>query len=251
VAEGVLLDLRSRQPGEDDPTRGRERSPERRIRAQVLFHLLTGYGPELTDSVVAVRVRGAQSVGRLNLGGWKLRCPLELYQCYLHLGMVSDNSSHDPATPAIVALDDDARAFLDATARRVSMVKERERHRRTAIIAALSALLLLVTTASIFAFSQRNTAQTQRDNAILNQITTQAERLRSTDASLAAQLDLTGYRIRPTPDLDTALITTSTTVLSTPLTGHTELRQIGGVHSGWTHPGQRQLRRHGAVVERD
>ncbi|MGH3868125.1 MAG: hypothetical protein ACRDQ4_18780 [Pseudonocardiaceae bacterium] len=84
AAEGVLLDLRSRRPGEDDPTRGQLWSPERRIRAQVLFHLLTGYGPELTDSVVAVRLRGAQIVGRLNLGGWKLHCPLELYQCYLH-----------------------------------------------------------------------------------------------------------------------------------------------------------------------
>jgi hypothetical protein len=84
AAEGVLLDLRSPQPGEDDPARGREWGPERRIRAQVLFHLLTGCGPVLTDSVVAVRLRGAQIVGRLNLGGWKLRCPLELYQCYLH-----------------------------------------------------------------------------------------------------------------------------------------------------------------------
>jgi hypothetical protein len=84
AAEGVLLDLRSRRPGEDDPTQGRQWSPERRIRAQVLFHLLTGYGPELTDAVVAVRLRGAQIVGRLNLGGWNLRCPLELYQCYLH-----------------------------------------------------------------------------------------------------------------------------------------------------------------------
>jgi hypothetical protein len=84
AAEGVLLDLRSRRPGEDDPTRGQQWSPERRIRAQVLFHLLTGYGPGLTDGVVAVRLRGAQIVSRLNLGGWKLRCPLELYQCYLH-----------------------------------------------------------------------------------------------------------------------------------------------------------------------
>jgi len=83
AAEGVLLDLRSRRPGEDDPIRGRQWSPERRIRAQVLFHLLTGCGPGLADSVMAVRVRGAQIVGRLNLGGWKLRCPLELYQCYL------------------------------------------------------------------------------------------------------------------------------------------------------------------------
>ena len=68
---------------EDDPSRGREWGPQRRIRAQVLFQLLTGHGPQLADSVVAVRVRGAQIVGRLNLGGWKLRCPLELNQCYL------------------------------------------------------------------------------------------------------------------------------------------------------------------------
>jgi hypothetical protein len=32
---------------------------------------------------MAVRVRGAQVVGRLNLGGLTLRCPMELYECYL------------------------------------------------------------------------------------------------------------------------------------------------------------------------
>ena len=56
---------------------------DRRIRAQVLFQLLTGHGPQLAENVVAVRLRGAQIVGRLNLGGWKLRCPLELNQCHL------------------------------------------------------------------------------------------------------------------------------------------------------------------------
>jgi hypothetical protein len=50
----------------------------------VLFQLLTGQGPVLAGSVVAVRLRGAQVVGRLNLGGLKLRCPLELNQCHLH-----------------------------------------------------------------------------------------------------------------------------------------------------------------------
>jgi hypothetical protein len=83
AAEGGLLDLRSRCPGEDDPARGREWGPQRRIRAQVLFQLLTGQGPQLADPVVAVRLQGAQIVGRLNLGGWKLRCPLELNQCHL------------------------------------------------------------------------------------------------------------------------------------------------------------------------
>src|SRR3954470_7656277 len=84
AAEGALLDLRSRCNEEDDPARGQEWGPQRWIRAQVLFQLLTGHGPKLAEPVVlAVRLRGAQIVGRLNLGGWKLRCPLELNQCYL------------------------------------------------------------------------------------------------------------------------------------------------------------------------
>jgi hypothetical protein len=83
AAEGGLLDLRSRRSGEDDPIQGWGWSPEGRIRAQVLFQLLTGCGPVLTDSVMAVRLRGAEIVSRLNLGGWKLRCPLGLHQCHL------------------------------------------------------------------------------------------------------------------------------------------------------------------------
>jgi hypothetical protein len=82
AAEGGLLDLRSR--GQDDPVRGREWGADRRIRAQVLFQLLTGQGPVLAVSVVAVRLRGAQIVGRLNLGGWKLCGPLELSQCHIY-----------------------------------------------------------------------------------------------------------------------------------------------------------------------
>jgi hypothetical protein len=105
------------------------------------------------------------------------------------LGMAGDDSSRNSAAPSIVELDDQARAFLDATAQRVHPAKERERRHRTRTIAVLSTLLLLVTTASIIAFQQRSTAQRERDNAIFNQTTAQADRLRSTDISLAAQLD--------------------------------------------------------------
>ncbi len=139
------------------------------------------------------------------------------------LGMAGDGGSRNPAAAPIVELDDQARAFLDATARSVHAAKERERRRRTRTIAVLSTLLLLVTAVSIVAFQQRSTAQTQRDNAIFNQITAQADRLRSTDISLAAQLDLTAYRMRPTPDLYTALVTAGNAALSTPLAGHTNL----------------------------
>jgi WD40 repeat protein len=47
--------------------------------------------------------------------------------------------------------------------------------------------------------------------------------LRSTDVSLAAQLDLTAYHMRPrNPDLYTALVTAANAALSTPLAGHTD-----------------------------
>jgi type II secretory pathway predicted ATPase ExeA len=139
------------------------------------------------------------------------------------LDMIGDDASPNPAASPTVELDNEARAFLDATTRRVTAAKQRERRRRNGIIAALSILLLLVTGASVFAFQQRSTAQTQRDTAIFNQIATQADRLRGADISLAAQLDLTAYRMRPkTPDLYTALLTDANATLSTPLNGHKE-----------------------------
>ncbi|MGH3826357.1 MAG: TIR domain-containing protein, partial [Pseudonocardiaceae bacterium] len=127
------------------------------------------------------------------------------------LGMTGDLSSF---APPIVELDEEAQAFLDATALRVNAAKKRDRRLRTSVIAVLSTLLLLVSAASIVAFQQRGTAQAQRDTAIFNQITAEADRLRSTDISLAAQLGLTAYRMQHTPDLRTALITLGNTTLS-------------------------------------
>jgi hypothetical protein len=94
AADGGLLDLRCRRPGEDEPVQGRGWDRARWVRAQVLFQLLTGHGPQLTDNVVAVRLRGAQVVGRLNVGGWKLRCPLELSQCYLRYRLDLAKAEH-------------------------------------------------------------------------------------------------------------------------------------------------------------
>ncbi|MGH3885280.1 MAG: TIR domain-containing protein [Pseudonocardiaceae bacterium] len=135
---------------------------------------------------------------------------------------VADDGSRSPATPPTVELDEDAQAFLDATAQRVTAAKERERRRRTRTIAVLSTLLLLVTTASIVAFHQRGTAQRERDTAIFNKVTLEADRLRSTDVSLAAQLDLIAYRMRPAVDLRAALVALGNAALSAPLAGHTD-----------------------------
>jgi WD40 repeat protein len=100
-------------------------------------------------------------------------------------------------------------------------------HRRTMRLArggvtALVLLLIAAVGAALVAVNQRNQAREQRDTAIFNQITAEADRLRNTDVSLAAQLDVTAYRMRPTPDVYTALLTAGNVALSIPpLAGHT------------------------------
>jgi biotin operon repressor len=85
AAAGRLFDLRCRRADEDDPARGRAWSKNRQIRAQVLRQLLTGEGylDKTFGQPLAVRLRGVSVTGRLNLGGCTVRCPLELYDCYL------------------------------------------------------------------------------------------------------------------------------------------------------------------------
>jgi WD40 repeat protein len=116
-----------------------------------------------------------------------------------------------------------------------------DQERRTArlrrvLLVALSTLALIAVGAAVVALYQAGTARQERDNALFNQITAEVGQLASTDVSLAAQLDLTAYRMRPTPDLRTALITMGNTTLSTPLTGHT-----GSVYSVAFSPDGRTL----------
>jgi hypothetical protein len=82
---GRLLDRPCRRSGEDDPACGRAWAENRQIRTQVLRQLLTGEGylDQTFGRPLAVRLRGASVSGRLNLGGCTVRCPLELYGCYL------------------------------------------------------------------------------------------------------------------------------------------------------------------------
>ncbi|MGB8963906.1 MAG: helix-turn-helix domain-containing protein, partial [Pseudonocardiaceae bacterium] len=120
--------------------------------------------------------------------------------------------------PNVGDLSPAASAFLAA-----STAQERHAVRlRRAVLVVLSVLLLVASGTAIVALKQNATAQRERDTAILNQIIAQADRLRSTDVSLAAQLDLIAYRMRPTRDLYTDLITMGNAALSTPLIGHTD-----------------------------
>ncbi|MEV5893185.1 WD40 repeat domain-containing protein [Nonomuraea fuscirosea] len=116
-----------------------------------------------------------------------------------------------------------AAAFLSASIRN----ERRDTRRRRRTLAALSFLTVISLIASVIAVWQLNTAQAARDDAIINQINAQADRLRGsdvsgTDPSLAAQLKLTVYRKRNNdPNLYTSLISAENVPLSTLLTGHT------------------------------
>ncbi|MGH3807075.1 MAG: TIR domain-containing protein [Pseudonocardiaceae bacterium] len=154
------------------------------------------------------------SAGRLEYYLWDDK---RLTTALATLGM-----NRNSPTPPTVELDDEARAFLDATTQRVTAAQARKRRSRTRAIAVLSALVLLVTAVSIFAYSQRGTAQARGDDVTFNMITSQADRLRSTDMSLAAQLDLIAYRMRPKDQTRyTTLVTDANAALSTPLADYT------------------------------
>ena len=97
--------------------------PERSVRAQVLFQLLTGWGPLHDVDLVppgetaprAVRAEGLRISEHLNCRGARLRCPLELKGCYFdhHDAPVM----FDEATASAIGLETlpTSRAALAAT----------------------------------------------------------------------------------------------------------------------------------------
>ncbi|GGX42332.1 hypothetical protein GCM10010353_66900 [Streptomyces chryseus] len=112
-------------------------------------------------------------------------------------------------------------AFLTASLRQT----RRAAHVRRAVIAMLSALALVASVAAVVAFQQRSEARSERDLAYFHRLMSEADRLRATQPSLAAQFDLAAYRYRPggadNPDLTSRLITDASNPQSVTLTGHT------------------------------
>ncbi|WP_052397687.1 hypothetical protein [Streptomyces sp. NRRL F-5123] len=134
-------------------------------------------------------------------------------------GAVAAAPSNRAAAPGA---DRTAEAFVAASTARV----KRTARVRRAVTAVLVTLALLASGAATLAFEQRGKALDERNTAIFSQITAEADRLRATDTSLAAQLDLVAYRMRPGDDLRAHLITSAEQPLSTPLASG-----IGGIVS--------------------
>ncbi|MFJ8592341.1 WD40 repeat domain-containing protein [Streptomyces sp. NPDC093598] len=124
-----------------------------------------------------------------------------------------DTAQPDPGDDELTPLE---RHFLTSSLRR--------RHRaallRRTVVAVLAALALLATGTAVVALQARATAQAERDDAVFGQLTAEADRVRDTNAGLAARFDVAAYGMRSTPDLRTRLASDAGRVLATRLPGH-------------------------------
>ncbi|MGH3866548.1 MAG: TIR domain-containing protein [Pseudonocardiaceae bacterium] len=145
------------------------------------------------------------------------RPPARLWERGQLAAAVADTGAHLQARDLVtdrVELSSTARAFLRASIRR-------DRIQRGRAITVLSVLLVLALVAAGFTVIQQRAAQHQRDVAVSRQVAGQALELRDTNPALAAQLSLAAYRLAPTTEARSSLLSTLVTPYSTRLTGHT------------------------------
>lgn len=82
----------------------------------------------------------------------------------------------------------------------------RRNRRRRQITAALVALSLVATVSATVTVRQRIAADVQRDLAVSRQVAVQADKLRTKDVALAAQLSLVAYRTARTPEARSSML---------------------------------------------
>ncbi|MFC8663909.1 XRE family transcriptional regulator [Streptomyces sp. NPDC057199] len=117
------------------------------------------------------------------------------------------------------------REFLDAS--RAAADSEQAAARRGArrlrrLTVLLAVLLVTASAAAVYAVRAQGTATRQRNIALSQKVADQATALRSTDPALATQLSLAAYRLAPTTEARSSLLSTLATPYATRLTGHTD-----------------------------
>lgn len=115
------------------------------------------------------------------------------------------------------------REFLtaSATAESAELASTRRGRRVLQVLAGLLTLLLLVVTGiSVTAMRATREATNQRNSALSQKVAQDAQRLRGSDPALAAQLALAAYRLSPTPDARSAVLSAFTPFYATRLTSH-------------------------------
>ncbi|MFB7373020.1 hypothetical protein ACFC0D_24585 [Streptomyces sp. NPDC056222] len=156
---------------------------------------------EVEEAAVAWERGGRKDMSAL-LGGTRL----ELARSW------AAGASPEDLTPLVTPL---VKRFLAASERQ----ERRSRRLKRGAVTAVSLLAVLAMVAATVAFQQSRNAVEQRDNAIFDRVSAEADRLRETDGALAAQLDLVAHRMRPTDRLHTRLMTAANAVLPSTVPG--------------------------------
>ena len=117
------------------------------------------------------------------------------------------------------------REFLDASYQ--AFLAEREAARRRArrlrqLSTVLAVLLVVAVVATFVAFQAQGTATEQRNTAISQKIASQSEAMRAVNPALAAQLALAAYRLVPTTEARSSLLSTFAAPYATQLAGHAD-----------------------------
>nr|WP_277350333.1 helix-turn-helix domain-containing protein [Nonomuraea sp. FMUSA5-5] len=123
-------------------------------------------------------------------------------------------AAQDWAAGADTALNAPEAEFLEAAIalRDAEEAAARRRARRLRhLIVTLAVLLVLASSATVYAARTQATATEQRDLALSQKVAGEAVSLREAAPSLAAQLSLTAYRLSATPESRSGLLTAFTT----------------------------------------
>jgi WD40 repeat protein len=145
------------------------------------------------DTGVRVRRAGLRPRRRADLGADRTRRPLRW----------RPGGRGRPET-GTVGIQPQAREFLLASIRR-------DRRRRRRAMTVLSTLLVVLMFATGYARLQQQAAVRQRDITVSRQVASEADNLRQTDPSLAMQLALAAYRITPTEQSRSSLLSSFAT----------------------------------------
>ncbi len=121
------------------------------------------------------------------------------------------------------------REFLDVSrvANATEAAKERRHQRRLRqLVAVLSVLLVVAVTATGYALRAEANASDERNIAVSQRVAIEVEGLRTADPALASQLALAAYRLAPTREARSALLSTFGVPYATRLAGHSAA--VGG-----------------------
>ncbi|MDX8030307.1 hypothetical protein SK803_08795 [Lentzea sp. BCCO 10_0856] len=123
------------------------------------------------------------------------------------------------------ALNAQEQAFLDASKAAAEHELATEKHRTTnlrRVVALLAVLLLVATTATVFAVRAQRQTTEQRTNALAQKAIAEANGLQDRDPGLASQLRLAAYRLTGLPAARDSLLSTFTKPQVTVARGHAD-----------------------------